>query len=276
VRRARWLAIAVLLAIIATAATLYLRVVAITPVYAILWPFGDVPADRAEITLYVESGWPVSYATVPYMGRATLLTNTSGWYVNLCTAIDDVPPAGAALTLPAAGGQVSIPLSDGSTLELYNYNGTHGAAVRKISSPREPATVGFAWAAKIVQTAGGVYVWHPVVPDAALRNFIAAKAGGPVYLFVPSLDYVKFTGTAYIMYFDYFNGTSWSYKAYYNSWDAADFGRLTPGAPLTADGLERATLPDGTLAYVYWPMLAYFYNSSVTASYTTYLRVEAG
>jgi len=271
VRHARWLVIAVLLAIIATAATLYLRVVAITPVYAMLWPFGDVPAESAEKTLYVETGQSVSYATVPLMGRGKLLTNTSGWYVKPCAAADGVPPAGAAAKLPAAGELLSITLGDGSTLELYNYNGTHGAAVRVSGAYL------YAWAAKIIQTAGGVYVWHPVVPDAALRDFIAARAGGgPAYLFVPSLDYVVFDGSKYMLYYDYFDGTSWIYKTYYYSWGADAFAGLTAGTPYSVDGFESVTLPDGTPAYAYWPALAYFYDPSVTASYTTYLRVEAG
>jgi hypothetical protein len=274
VRRARWLAIAVLLAIIATAATLYLRVVAITPVYAILWPFGDVPAESAEKTLYVETGQSVSYATVPYMGSATLLTNTSGWYVYRCTASDDIAPAGAAAKLPAAGELLIIPLDSDyyGTLELHNYNGTHGAVVRVWGAYL------YAWAAKIIQTAGGVYVWHPVVPDAALRDFIAARVrvDEAVYLFVPSLDYVKFDGSKYILYYDLFDGRSWTYKTYYISWYATEFDELTPGTPRGLNALERYTLPDGTLAYVYWPVLAYFYNPSVTASFVTYLRVEAG
>jgi len=271
VRHARWLVIAMLLAIIAAAATLYLRVVTITLTYAILWPFGDVPADEAEKTLYVETGQSVSYATVPLMGRGKLLTNTSGWYVYRCTASDDIAPAGAATKLPAAGELLSIPLGDGSTLELYNYNGTHGAAVRVSGAYL------YAWAAKIIQTAGGVYVWHPVVPDAALRDFIAARAGGgPAYLFVPSLDYVVFDGSKYMLYYDYFDGTSWIYKTYYYLWGAVAFAGLTADTPYSVNAFERHMLPDGTLAYVYWPVLAYFYDPSVTASFVTYLRVEAG
>jgi hypothetical protein len=268
-RRARWIVIALVLALIAASAALHLRLLPVTPVYAILWPLGDVPEGETAKTLYVESGTAASYATVPIMGRGTLTANTSGWYAYLAKG-ESVPPAGAAVTLPAAGDSVSVPLSDGSTLRLYNYNGSHGAAVRASGTAVQ------AWAAEIIQTSGGVYVWHPAVPDQALRDFIASRAGGPAYLFVPSTDYVTFDGSSYIMYCDYWDGAAWTLKTSCYSQGAAAFAELAANTPYSVDGLERVSLPDGALAYAHWPALAYFYNASVTQSFTTSLRAETG
>jgi len=270
VRRVRWLVVAAALALVATSATLYIRVAVLTPVLAILWPLGDVPGAEATKVVYVESGQALSYATVPIMGRGQLITNTSGWYAHLAKG-EGAPPAGAAAVLPAAEGSVGITLADGSALELWNYNGTHGAVVHA-----DAAGARRAWAAQIIQTFGGVYVWHPAAPDAALRDFVALKAGGPVHLFIPSADYVKFDGSTYIMYYDYYDGASWTYKAGALTWSSAAFTELAANTPFAADGLERVQLPNGAPAYAYWPTLAYHYNPSATQPYTTYLRAESG
>jgi hypothetical protein len=278
--RARWPAVALVLAVVALVAVLYLRVVAVHT--AILFPYGDVPglsgvAAEGERTLYVELYGNVTYLTVPLMGRGALTTNTSGWYALDLTGAFGAPAVSLAV-LPAAGSAANFSVSVGlvgyDRYSAWNYNGTHGAVIM-----RDPFGFTWAWAAAIVRTAGGMYVWHPVVPDGALRNFVAWAAGGPVRLFIPSTDYLSIESEGgdlyYAVWYDYWNGTAWLTRHdYWNYW-LGKFTPLPPGTAYVFDGLERAALPDGTTAYLYWPTVAYFSAQNVTEALVTYLRAAA-
>jgi hypothetical protein len=279
--RARWLVVAVVFAVVALLATLYLRVVVVQT--AILFPYGDVPglsgvAAESERTLYVEPYGSATYLTVPMMGRGVLSTNTTGWYaLGPLTRAFGVPAVSLAV-LPAAGSAVNFSVSVGlvgyDRYSVWNYNGTHGAVIM-----RDPYGFAWAWAAAIVRTAGGMYVWHPVVPDVALRYFVAWAAGGPVRLFVPSADYLSIESVGgdlyYCVWYDYWNGTAWLTRHDCYSYWLGKFTPLQPGTDYLFDGLERVALPDGTLAYLYWPTLAYFSAQNITAPFVTYLKAAA-
>jgi hypothetical protein len=270
--RARWLVVAVVLAVVALLATLYLRVAVMYT--AILFPLGDVPGLSATATegtkvLYVNIFENALYATVSHMGRAELLTNTTGWHA-LTVSDGSLPPAAGLAVLPSASASFSL---GAGSVTVYNYNGTHGAVVLE-----RPDGSMAAWAAAIVPTAGGTYVWHPVVPDGALRSFIAGALGAsPGGLYVPSPEYISFVEHAVCVDYDLWTGSAWLVKAMSRCYPLGSFAALEPNTPALFNGLElgRAALPDGTTAYAYWPTLACFSAQNVTEALVTYLRAAA-
>jgi hypothetical protein len=225
------------------------------PPAALLFPCGDVPGGETTKTFYITIGRSVRYATIVAFGNVTLETNTTGWYVFL--AMRDVAPVGASSTLP--WGHINATLRDGSVFELWNYNNTHGVVVRDTGMKH-------IWAAQIVKV-GEVYVWHPVVADDALRDYVKTL-GAPIRLYEPTLDYLAFDGAQLYIYADCFDGT-WRLKSCATSIPLASFTQLAPGSTYAVDGLEQV----GDV-YVYWPVFAIHYVT-VGGDYMTYLHVEA-
>jgi len=240
--------------LLAVAATLHIRINVVPPpnatVQALLFPAGDAPGgpfDQVKTLHIAAAGGSVKYATVAAFGRAVLSTNTSGWYVALVK--DVLPPAVVAAELPVEGSSISTTLRDGSILEVYNLNGTHGAVLRGTSG------VWSAWAAKIVEMRG-YYVWYPTVPDAAMKELIASKTGRRVALFVPHPSYMDFDGRLIYVYTD----TRTGYAGITRQME------LNATTQFYASGLEWV---GDVNIWLYWPVVvAYWSNES------TYLRAE--
>jgi len=235
--------------LLAAAATLYLRINVMPPpnvtIPALLFPAGDAPGDvfSQNKTLYIAGG---KYATVAGFGRVVLSTNTSGWYVALVK--DVLPPAVVVTELPMEGSSISATLKDGSILEVYNLNGTHGAVLRGVSG------TWFAWGTKIVKY-GAYYVWYPVTPD-GLKELITSKTGRRVALFVPNPSYMDFDGRLIYVYTD----TKTAYAGITRQRE------LNATTQFYADsGLEWV----GEGIWLYWPVVAAYWSNE-----STYLRAE--
>jgi len=259
----------VLLLLVAVVAVLVVAVVilwlfgAASPPKAVLFPLGDVGnATEATLSLYVVVNGSARYITVAAFGNVTLSTNTTGWYV-LVAKYGNMAPIAATERLPAKGWRIAATLADGSALWLYNFNDTHGAVARH----RGAAT--YVWAVRMIKV-GRYYVWYPVAPDNALRDYITSIEGYYIYLFMPRRDYLTFDTRYVYIYTDWFDGYNWWTKS---SWFVYDFGsltQLTPGSTYAVAGLER--VDD---VYVYWPVFAVYYAPKVKRGYDTYLNVEA-
>ena len=239
--------------LLAVAATLHLRVTPVPPpnatMPALLFPAGDAPGGLfdQDKTLYIAAGGDsVRYATIAAFGRAVLTTNTSGWYVALAKEV--LPPAVVAAELPAAGEYITTTLKDGSILEVYNLNGTHGAVLRGVSGHW------FAWAAEIVET-GGYYVWYPIA-SAEMKDLIASRTGRRVALLMPSPDYMDFDGRLIYIYTD----TKTAYVG------ISVQRQLNATTQFYADGLEWV---GDVNIWIYWPVVAAYWGGEAT-----YLRAE--
>jgi len=261
--RPLWLAV-VALTVAIVAVYILMHMPAPPPVSALLFPFGDVPAIEVGMTFYVMIGRPMRYVTVPAAGNATITTNTTGWYVKL----DKTAPIGASRTLPLVGHYVNATLEDGSAVQLWNYNDTHGFVVRVAPPTGGGYTPKYAWAAKIIK-ARGAYIWYPTEADSVMMNYMARALGPHIVLYEPRFDYLAFDTVNFYVYADCFDG-AWHIRSCPAVIPLASFTELTPGSSYIVAGLEQ----EGDI-YVYYPVFAVYYTPSVSGNYTTYLRVDA-
>jgi len=286
----RWPAVAVAVAAsLLASATLKLHIFAAPPV-SLLFPLGDVPGgpfDRVKVLYLNASGM---YITLAAMGNVILATNTTGWRI-FASKIDNIAPTGATASPPPPGHCINatwkVSFRTGAVLthkfKLCNYNGTHGIVIDWTASSYGGYDEA-AWAAKIMRT-GGLYVWYPVVPDSALRDYVVAVARTTsskfVMLFVPDIGR-----------FSYFNSSEPSYRRIDFCADAYDFtveqwhyypqwcyGR--PISPLyfhdlagteAVDAMSAVVADSGAVIYLYWPVVAYY----VPGPTSTYLRAQVG
>jgi hypothetical protein len=257
------LAVAVVLVLVAVVVFL-MWLGATAPPKALLFPLGDVGnATEAVAPLYVVVNGSARYITIAAFGNVTLTTNTTGWYV-FTAKYGNIAPIVATGRLPAKGWRITATLSDGSTLWVYNFNDTHGAVARFRGS------AAYVWASKIVKV-GRFYIWCPVVPDNALRDFILSIESYYIYLFVPRRDYFTFDTRYVYVYVDWIDGYgNWWTKSGWFVYPFSSLTQLSPGSNYETNGLEQADE-----VYVYWPVIAVYYAPKVTRSYDTYLHVEA-
>jgi hypothetical protein len=257
----------VLLLVVAVVAVLVAVVIFLwcptSPPKALLFPLGDVGnATEATLPIYVVANGSARYITIAAFGNVTLSTNTTGWYV-LVAKYGNMAPIAATERLPAKGWRIAATLADGSALWLYNFNNTHGAVAR------HRGAAAYVWAVKMIKV-GRYYVWYPVVPDGALRDYILSIESYYIYLFIPRRDYLTFDNRYVYIYVDWFDGYNWWTKSAWFVYGFDSLTQLAPGSNYAVDGLEQADE-----VYVYWPVFAVYYAPKVTRSYDTYLRVEA-
>jgi hypothetical protein len=236
---------------------------AASPPKAVLFPLGDVGnVAEATLPLYVAVNGSARYITIAAFGNVTLSTNTTGWYV-LAAKYGNMAPIAATERLPAKGWRTAATLADGSALWLYNFNDTHGAVAR------HRGAAAYVWAVRMVKV-GRHYVWYPVVPDDALRDYILSIESYYIYLFVPRRDYFTFDNRYVYIYTDWFDGYNWWTKG---NWFIYDFNSLTPLNASSSYAVASSEQADEV--YVYWPVFAVYYAPKVTRGYDTYLRVAA-
>lgn len=256
------LVVVVVAVLVAVVVFMFLLNVAAPP-KAVVFPLGDVGnGTEAVAPLYAVVNGSARYITIAAFGNVTLSTNTTGWYV-LLAKYGNAAPIAATERLPGKGWRITATLADGSTLGLYNFNGTHGAVARLRGS------AAYVWAVKMIKV-GRYYIWYPVVPDSALRDYISSIEAYYIYLFVPRRDYFTFDTRYVYIYTDWYDGYNWWTKS---NWFVYAFGSLTQlgaGSSYDVPGLEQADE-----VYVYWPVYALYYAPKVTRSYDTYLHVAA-
>lgn len=145
------------------------------------------------ITAY--AGQTVTHSNIAALGRVSLQANTTGWYY---LANDWIYTVARRAT-----GNATFTLSNGVTVDVFQYNSTHALVVNR---QRNTAVI-----TKIVSVGTtGWYAYHPVttVYDAATRDginrYLTYRALTQINVLQPRYDYIVFDPSAKVfrVYFD--------------------------------------------------------------------------